>query len=175
MQRIKDSLTSTLNKLRQQIETTHKNGKIPADYSLGFTNALIFMDHRLNMRDGEPKFYDRTTSIGTLPKPVALNSGQALKDEQTYQFLQDCVMLRSRQVLDSLKIDDENKTIDITDATLAALVEMKQAIEQMDKFVTERLEMEDSKNGKQETAQEQQKDQPTEGTESSSNEELRAI
>lgn len=149
MERVKDALTSTLNKLRDQIETSHKNGKIPADYSLGFTNGLIFIDHHINMREGSPKFYDRTTSIGTLPKPVALRSGDSVKDEQTYQFLVDSTILRARQVIGSIKVNTETKTADITDETIKALMALMESVIHMDKFVTEKLELEEEKHGQE--------------------------
>ncbi len=102
-QRVKDALTSTLNKLREEIEASHANGKIPADYSLGFTNGLIFCDHHFQMRDGKPKFYDRTTSIGSLPKPMTLKDGK-YKDlmgaDAIFEEHRDRVILAARNVFD---------------------------------------------------------------------------
>ncbi len=38
-QEIKTALASTIDKLSASIESSHKKGKIPADYSLGFANG----------------------------------------------------------------------------------------------------------------------------------------
>lgn len=124
MNRIKESLASKVSELSEQIESSHKAGKIPADYSLGFTNGLIFVDHLINMREGKPKFFERTTSIGTLPKPVTLNSGNALKDEMIFQSLQDAIILAARNVIES-----------------GDTRELESAIKTMDNFVNDQLEM----------------------------------
>ncbi len=97
MDRVKYALGSTVSRLREQIETSHKNGKIPADYSLGFCNAMIFAHHHVNMIPGEPKFYDRTTSIGTLPKPTVLKPNSPIHGaDEIYESLRDSVILAAR-------------------------------------------------------------------------------
>src|SRR4051812_34422964 len=67
---IQRAVAATLQKLRGEIEDCHKRGVNPADYSLGFTNAMVMADHHLSMRQGEPEFYDHRTTIGKLPMPV---------------------------------------------------------------------------------------------------------
>lgn len=138
MERVKAALASTITKLRGEIETSHKMGRVPQDYSLGFANGLIFADHHINLRDGSPKFYERTTSIGALPKPVVLHSGNAILDEQTYQFLQDEMILKARNFAQQAKV--EGKIVELTSDSILALVEFQAALEKMDKFVTEQVE-----------------------------------
>lgn len=125
-QRVKDALRSTVDKLRSQIEESHKNGKIPQDYSLGFCNALIFAEHHINMRAGDPKFYDRTTSIGSLPKPVALKSDQAIEEDGIYQSLIDTIVLNAYRLKEAAKAGE-----DIADS-LAVLI---LALDQKDLFI----------------------------------------
>lgn len=99
MFRVRNALSSTVSKLRDDIESSHKAGKIPADYSLGFTNALIFFEHQLNMKPGKPKFYDRTGPvIGSLPKPVVLKSDGLLGKEEIFESLRDRIMLEARRM-----------------------------------------------------------------------------
>jgi hypothetical protein len=64
------ALDSTVQKLRNEVEDCHARGICPADYSLGFTNGMIFAQHKVKNLAGQPRFYDQKTSIGTLPKPV---------------------------------------------------------------------------------------------------------
>jgi len=71
---VKTALASTVTKARSDVERSYRKNKIPADYSLGFVNALIFYEHHVNGHVGQPKFYDRTTAIGALPKPVVLRT-----------------------------------------------------------------------------------------------------
>lgn len=67
--------------MSKSIEDSHKKGKIPADYSIGFANGLIFVEHQLSGRDGGPTFFDRISSIGTLPMPIALRTPKEVEDE----------------------------------------------------------------------------------------------
>lgn len=96
MQRVKDALEATTQKLKKEVEESHRKGKIPADYSLGFCNAAIFFNHHINLRDGDPKLYDRTTSIGAMPKPVALVTRNILGKEEIFESLRDKIILEAR-------------------------------------------------------------------------------
>lgn len=82
MDRIKEKLASTIQELSNNIETSQKNERIPADYSLGFANGVIFFEHMLNMRPGTPKYFTRTTSIGKLPVPLALITADEILTER---------------------------------------------------------------------------------------------
>src|ERR1019366_9512713 len=70
-QKMRVVLNGTLKKLTDKIEASYRAHKIPADYSLGFVNGLIFVAHQLSGKGGAPQFYNRKTSIGDIPKPVA--------------------------------------------------------------------------------------------------------
>lgn len=144
MERIKDAIASTVAKLRSEVEASHKKGRIPADYSLGFANGIIFCDHHINMRSGEPKFYDRTTSIGSLPKPVVLKTdkyGDMQGADEIFESLRDKVILDARNCIAS-------------DGGIDGLSfeKLKISVQQMDKFI-EDLEEHDEQNEeiKQET------------------------
>lgn len=137
MQRVKDALASALTKLREDIEASHAAGKIPADYSLGFTNAAIFFDHRINMRPGDPKFYDRTTSIGALPKPMTLKDGR-FKDvqggDEIFEQLRDEVILAARNFLSAGVSGEPSATVENLD----------KAIKTMDKFIDDVTECQEA-------------------------------
>jgi hypothetical protein len=69
--RVKNVLAEKTQQLRNEIETMQKeHGGYPHDYSLGWTNAFIFILHHLNGEPGTPTFYDQKTSIGEVPRPV---------------------------------------------------------------------------------------------------------
>ena len=126
--RVKNALKSTLTKLHSEIEKTRANGKITADYSLGFINALIWIEHQMLKKPGQPLFYNRTTSVGSLPKPTALNSGDATKDTTTYQVLMDDVLLKVRHFME---IGNKGCTQEEMHKCMAA---MEKAIEDLDTF-----------------------------------------
>lgn len=139
MERIKDALRSTLNKCREDIEKIHAKGHYPPDYSLGFTNGLIFVDHHLNMRDGEPKFYNRTTSIGKLPKPIALKTEDEVQAEalahaeenQEYENLMDKILTAAREVA----------TLPENPLRMMALIT---AIKELDEFIDSKVKSEEA-------------------------------
>jgi hypothetical protein len=128
MERIKSALTSTVAELRSNIEKSHASGKIPSDYSLGFANSAIFFEHRLMMREGQPKLYSRTTSIGVMPVPTALNPkwGNLQGAEEIYENLRDSVILAARNFLSV-----ENSADDANAEYLA----LEASVEKMDKFI----------------------------------------
>lgn len=102
MERVKEMLGNAVAENRSKVEASQKAGKIPSDYSLGFTNALIFTDHHINMRFGKPKFFDRTTSVGALPKPMALRAGRfhdIAGGDQIHDQLKDEVVLAARNFM----------------------------------------------------------------------------
>jgi len=68
--RVLEALIDVRGKLEADIKALHTKGMHPADYSLGFTNGVIFCVHHIEGIAGNPKFYDQKTSVGTLPKPV---------------------------------------------------------------------------------------------------------
>lgn len=154
MDRVRAKLSEVVQKQSAAIEKTHAEGKIPADYSLGFANACIFVDHMLNLRPDGPKFFDRTTSIGSLPVPVALReksqmeteyngiAGQARLKEQI--FLQEQIITQARGVASSLdKMDEEGE--DPKESTIkefsVGLASMKKAIETLDDTLTKHEEL----------------------------------
>lgn len=67
---VTEALADTIKKLSGEIEELQAKGLAPADYSLGFTNGLLFVHHRLTQNTKRPRFYDRKTAIGILPMPV---------------------------------------------------------------------------------------------------------
>lgn len=96
------AVASTTGKLREEAKAVQANGGIPTDYSLGFLNAMIFVDHRLLNRPGEAQFFDRTTSIGKLTKPIALEREQALWLVPEWRARVDGILNR---VADALEAD----------------------------------------------------------------------
>lgn len=68
------SLCQTTAKLRTDLEKVYADGKQVTDYSLGFTNAFIFIEHRMLKKKGKPSFYNHKTEIGYLPKPTHLET-----------------------------------------------------------------------------------------------------
>jgi hypothetical protein len=127
LMRIKKAVSDTLGARRRDIEATRKAGKITADYALGFCNALVYFDHTLNERKCEPVYYNRTTSIGKLPVPIKLNSGDATKDTTTYQFLMDQVLLHAR----ALFVAGNSKD---SEAVLEAMARLEKSIGSLDDF-----------------------------------------
>jgi hypothetical protein len=95
--RIQVALWQTVSKLRKDIEELHAKELEPADYSIGFTNGLIFAEHKISERKGKPKFYTQRTSIGALPKPVHL----VTDDEIMLRTLMDEVVRCARIALDT--------------------------------------------------------------------------
>jgi hypothetical protein len=78
--RVRAFLAEVIAKNRAKIVESQKEKKIPADYSLGFINALIFVQHQFDGGQGMPEFYNRETSIGTLPIPVALRTSEEIRE-----------------------------------------------------------------------------------------------
>ncbi len=113
MERVKEELQKVIFKLSTQIEKSHASGKIPSDYSLGFANGAIFFEHMLSQKEGGPRFFDRTTSIGTLPVPVALREKEHIEKEynsiaerartQEQMFLQENIITQARGVIEALE------------------------------------------------------------------------
>lgn len=144
MDRTRDSLALTLEKLKREIEEIHAKGNYPTDYSLGFCNALIFMDHKLNFRFGEPKFYNRTTSVGKLPKPIALdpddfqkmieaNRSKSILDIARLENIADKAMTVVR-CLDKMETDE---TTDLRQEFSLALACLKEVFNEIRKEETE--------------------------------------
>lgn len=73
---VKVALRSTVEKLRADVDALQAKGIAPNDYSLGFTNAVIFCLHKVEGEKGRPKFYDHKTQIGKLPIPVHFEHNQ---------------------------------------------------------------------------------------------------
>lgn len=70
------ALRQIIAKQRAEIEAIQKNPEqAPADYSLGFVNACIFIEHRFSNRKGDPVFYTHRTQVGALPRPMQLEPG----------------------------------------------------------------------------------------------------
>ena len=103
MERVKSELAKRVSEFSDKIAESYKNNRVPSDYSLGMVNGIIFCDHLINMRDGQPKFFDRTTAIGELPKPVVLKSDRfssLMGAEQIYEEYRETVILAARNALD---------------------------------------------------------------------------
>lgn len=153
MDRVKEELRKTTLKLSAAIEKSHQEGKIPADYSLGFANAVIFFEHMLSLRDGGPKFFDRTTSIGTLPVPVALRSPQEVATEyntvaaiarlKEQNFLQEQIITQARGVAASMEAmeEEEEPNEKTVKGFSIGLASMKKSIEEFDRVMTQHEEL----------------------------------
>ncbi len=61
-QRVMLALSSTLDKLRVEMEDLHAKNLRPSDYSLGFTNGVIFCVHNYEGHKEPAKFYDRAAA-----------------------------------------------------------------------------------------------------------------
>lgn len=90
---VRIAISATVQKLRGEIKAIHAKGNFPPDYSLGFANGLIFAEHKVCGYTGNPSFYNRTTSVGKLPKPIALDPADfelmiKKKDETEAKYLQ---------------------------------------------------------------------------------------
>jgi hypothetical protein len=143
MERVKEAIASTTNKLRSQVEESQKAGKVPAAYSLGFTNAMIFADHHVNMRDGQPKFYDESTSVGSMPKPSPLRTDQAIKEDQEFEFLQDQILTAARGLTDAIKYNADTKEIEIDQNTVLGILGLKKNVDEFDNFITDKVTAEE--------------------------------
>ena len=118
--RVRMFLDQAILKLESKIKASYEAKKIPADYSLGFINGLLYVQHQLNGGNGPPKFYNRETSIGTLPMPVALRTAEEMKQEfrtpqqrlhdATRGFLEDQIITQARglsETLDKMSGEEE--------------------------------------------------------------------
>lgn len=102
MQRVKDAIHATRLKNEEMVKKSLASNKIPNDYSLGFCNGIIFCDHYINMRPDKPDFYERTTAIGSLPKPVVLLPGPLAHirgAEEVFMALRETVILSVRNMI----------------------------------------------------------------------------
>ena len=86
-------LKETVAKCRFDIEKIQVAGSYPHDYSLGWTNALIFCEHRLEGHSNKPRFYTQKTSIGEVPRPVTFQlTEEQQADEAYYEKLIDDIL-----------------------------------------------------------------------------------
>ena len=77
-----DMLRTQIEKFSKMIKLSQDSGKVPADYSLGFVNALIFCENAFSGRPPQAAtFFNRTTTIGKLPMPVALRTSDEIEKE----------------------------------------------------------------------------------------------
>lgn len=155
--RLKEELTKLILKLSSAIQKSHSEGKIPADYSLGFANGLILFEHKLNQRDGGPTFFDRTTSIGALPMPVALRTPGEVEKEfngvaevaklQEERYYEGQIVTQARgvvQAMEDIKAYEENNP-EREDPNLVAafsrgLAGVRKSIMEFDEMMTKREE-----------------------------------
>lgn len=123
----KRSLETTLQKCREDIEKIQEAGGFPHDYSLGWTNAMIFVLHRLNGKSDQPKFYDHKTSIGELPRPVQFQhktkEDAALEEE--WETLCSQLIARAKDVVDSKPKEHIDVTCTAIEKLGAALAEIE--------------------------------------------------
>jgi hypothetical protein len=134
MERAKEQLARRVNEFREKIAESQAGGRVPADYSLGMVNALIFCDHLINLRDGQPKFFDRTSmQIGNLPKPVAIQDGrfeEYMGGDKVYESLKDDVLLAARNVHGSSGPGDAGSK----EKLQAAITKLDGFLDQMEKL-----------------------------------------
>lgn len=145
MERVKAALNKTVLKYSGDVEKTLAKGKVPQDYSLGFVNAMIFCNHQINMLPGDPVFYERKGMIGALPKPVVLRTDNAIKDDATFQFLQDDILTQARGIVDHTKF--EGNEIHIDESTIVQIRALKKSIDQMESFITDTMESKQGDKG----------------------------
>jgi hypothetical protein len=125
------TLRARIKEFRDDVEKAQKNGKIPADYSLGVINGLILCEHIITKKPGNPQYINRTTSVGNLPKPVTLNSGDAIKDTISYQMLMESIILQVRNL-----IYPPDGSLKAGAPTMVKRVEdIKEALDRLDQFV----------------------------------------
>lgn len=157
MDRVREELQATVSKLSSSIEKSHSEGKIPADYSLGFANGVIFFEHMLSQREGGPKFFDRTTSIGALPIPIALrapaevekeyNATAAAAKAQEERYYESNIIAQARgmiETMDAIKEfedknpDGENRELVVSFSK--GLAAVRNAISELDEMLYKREE-----------------------------------
>ena len=173
LDRVKDALASTIKKLSTSIEESHKTGKIPSDYSLGFANGAIFFQHHLEQRSGGPKFFDRTMSIGVLPMPIALRAPGEVENEfnmvaqlarkQEQIFLQDQIIVQARGVIEAFNAmeSEEEPEKHTIDAFSKSLVAVKKAIEEFDQVMTNHEEAQHAEKNRTAAIKEATQSEPT--------------
>jgi hypothetical protein len=138
------TLRNRISLLKKDVEEAHVTGKLPADYSLGMINGLIFCEQIFSDRHGQPKFFNRTGSIGDLPKPVMLISGNAIKDTITYQLFIDEIILKTRNLIWPTAQDRETGVVAFT----KKIDELKKTFKSLDDFIAgETAITEENKNG----------------------------
>lgn len=147
--RVRVFLEAAIVKLEAKIKASYADKKIPADYSLGFLNGLLFVQHQLDGGKGPPKFYNRETSIGALPMPVALRTPEEIKQEfrtpkqalhdATRGFLEDQIITQARgltETLDKMK-DVEEPNEKLTKAFSMGLAAIKRASNELEQHMGE--------------------------------------
>ena len=99
--KVREALFATELRLRRDIEELHEKNLRPSDYSLGFTNGVIFCTHNYEGKIGKPKFYDHVTSIGELPKPVTFRHQvlQEAEHELKLSVLTEKIIERARDAI----------------------------------------------------------------------------
>jgi hypothetical protein len=134
---IMQALKVTIAKHAQEIVNIQKKGGYPHDYSLGFTNALIFIEHRMSGRGGAPLFFDRKSAINELPRPVVFDHEyDSIAEAKTYETLIENIIFRARAVSEA-KPESTGQSDNIRD--------LAEAIENYDKF----LEAKELQNAKE--------------------------
>ena len=145
MERVKDALNKTIAEYSKKIEISYSKNKNPHDYSLGFVNALIFIQHQLDAAPGEPKFFDRKGSIGSIPKPSVLSD-----DEEKFRIQNDFyigqIVTQARGLIENTGFN--GKEIEIGDLSIVSLIALKKAIQEHEEFFNPPGEDENDKSTK---------------------------
>lgn len=141
----KKSLEDTLAKCRVDIEKIQEAGSYPHDYSLGWTNAMIFVLHRLNGQADQPKFYDRKTSIGELPRPMRFEH-EAKEFEAERQEFEILIAQLEARAKDVVYAKENNKHID---EVFLAILKLSDALKELKAFADDdNLDSDGSPGGK---------------------------
>lgn len=125
----KQALRDTIEKLRADIEKVQRTGGYPHDYSLGFTNGVIFVEHRLFGKAGQPKFYDQKMSINELPRPMKFEH-EARRDAQEEK--------EHDELVDQILVDAQVLAAKFPDAPEST--DLKNSLAKLDAFLDKKIE-----------------------------------
>jgi hypothetical protein len=151
--KVKVHLKQLITKMSDQVADSQLHGRIPGDYSLGFLNAVIFVEHKLSGRADAPQFFNREMAIGTLPVPVALRSPGEVTAEfnriganarnKEIAFMEQQVITQSRGVVAAMEQmeKEEEPNENTVKAFSVSLAAMKKTIAELDDVATKHEEM----------------------------------
>jgi hypothetical protein len=172
------SLANVIKRLGGKIAISQKLGKIPGDYSLGFINGLIFVQHQLIGEKHASKFFDRVGSIGRLPVPVALRTQEEVTEElgspevkkmqEEIKFLENNIITQARGLVTTMEAMEKDDNPDtekyrvqhekLSRAFSLGLRSVKKAVKELEAQVTEKLEVYREEKKKMESPEELQQE-----------------